>query len=389
MTTFFLTCLLSSRGAMDSAECNVEGEYIKNLQQQIYFLELEANLLRKQTKKATDLQPQLTLEADHLYRKLLDLRSECDSLKLEVKRKYAHILMLQRDQEALGEQIREAEDSHSKERQQLIENIVQLKKGKELTDRRMTQKEMDTLLNKQELERELISVTNSSQRITALQTQLKQRMEQQKELEEQLSQKRMELLKVNSARHEMEEKLIKHSAETQNLLSLDLRNEISFLHQQIREKHLLSEQEKVLRQKMVNDCAKLANENNALQTQQLELTKKMEMQKALKEDNYIHSSTSIAQLLSVKNKEEQLIKQVQMQQEFFKKATEHFKDLMGQIDLLLSGNGVEDLRATTLSSQIAEMQAILVKEEQINTELRRDKTLLVDHISSLQSQIVL
>ncbi|XP_066447311.1 putative leucine-rich repeat-containing protein DDB_G0290503 isoform X2 [Eleutherodactylus coqui] len=386
MTTFFLTCLLSSRGAMDSAECNVEGEYIKNLQQQIYFLELEANLLRKQTKKATDLQPQLTLEADHLYRKLLDLRSECDSLKLEVKRKYAHILMLQRDQEALGEQIREAEDSHSKERQQLIENIVQLKKGKELTDRRMTQKEMDTLLNKQELERELISVTNSSQRITALQTQLKQRMEQQKELEEQLSQKRMELLKVNSARHEMEEKLIKHSAETQNLLSLDLRNEISFLHQQIREKHLLSEQEKVLRQKMVNDCAKLANENNALQTQQLELTKKMEM-KALKEDNYIHSSTSIAQLLSVKNKEEQLIKQVQMQQEFFKKATEHFKDLMGQIDLLLSGNGVEDLRATTLSSQIAEMQAILVKEEQINTELRRDKTLLVDHISSLQSQI--
>ncbi|KAG9462968.1 hypothetical protein GDO78_022732, partial [Eleutherodactylus coqui] len=111
------------------------------------------------------------------------------------------------------------------------------------------------------------------------------------------------------------------------------RNEISFLHQQIREKHLLSEQEKVLRQKMVNDCAKLANENNALQTQQLELTKKMEMQKALKEDNYIHSSTSIAQLLSVKNKEEQLIKQVQMQQEFFKKATEHFKDLMGQVKL--------------------------------------------------------
>lgn len=30
---------------MDSAKFKVEGEYIKNLQQQIYFLELEANFL--------------------------------------------------------------------------------------------------------------------------------------------------------------------------------------------------------------------------------------------------------------------------------------------------------------------------------------------------------
>ncbi|XP_044147624.1 myosin-11-like [Bufo gargarizans] len=365
----------------------MEAEYIKNLQQQIYFLELEANFLREQTKKAADLQPQLTLEADHLLRKLLDLRSECEGLKLEVKRKDAHMLMLQRDQESFRGQIREAEDSHSKEKQHLIEDVVQLKKGKELTDRRISQKEMEILLNKQELEREMVIVSNSGQRITALQTQLKQRMEQQKEMENQLSQKRMELLKVTSARHEMEEKLIKHTAVTQNQLTPDLRNEISFLHQQIREKDLLSEQERVLRQKMMSDCAELTNENNALQTQLLELTKQLEIQKALKEDNYTHSSTNVAQLLHVKDKEEQLIKQVQLQQVLLKKEKEHFKDLMGQIDLVLSGNDLQDLRTNTLSSQIAEIQAMLVKEEQINTEFRRDKTLLVDHISSLQTQI--
>ncbi|XP_044147101.1 trichohyalin-like [Bufo gargarizans] len=308
----------------------MEAEYIKNLQQQIYFLELEANFLREQTKKAADLQPQLTLEADHLLRKLLDLRSECEGLKLEVKRKDAHMLMLQRDQESFRGQIREAEDSHSKEKQHLIEDVVQLKKGKELTDRRISQKEMEILLNKQELEREMVIVSNSGQRITALQTQLKQRMEQQKEMENQLSQKRMELLKVTSARHEMEEKLIKHTAVTQNQLTPDLRNEISFLHQQIREKDLLSEQERVLRQKMMSDCAELTNENNALQTQLLELTKQLEIQKALKEDNYTHSSTNVAQLLHVKDKEEQLIKQVQLQQVLLKKEKEHFKDLMGQ-----------------------------------------------------------
>ncbi|XP_069829768.1 cilia- and flagella-associated protein 58-like isoform X2 [Dendropsophus ebraccatus] len=317
---------------------------------------------------------------------VLDLRSECESMKLEVKRQDAHILMLQRDQDSLGGQIREAEDSHSKEKQQLIEDIVQLKKAKELTDRRMSQKEMEMLLNKQEVEREMNTVTSNDQRIAALQTQLKQRLEQQKEMENQLSQKRMEVLKANSARHEMEEKLMKHTVVTQNQLTSDSRNEISFLHQQIREKELLSEQERVLRQKMMIDCAELTSENNALQAQLLDLTKQLNI-RALKEDAFTHSSTSVAQLLSVRSKEEQLIKQVQLQQALLEKEKEHFKDLMGQIDLLLSGNDRHDLRTTTLNSQIAEIQAILDKEEQINTELKRDKTLLVDHVSSLQTQI--
>ncbi|XP_071997718.1 uncharacterized protein [Engystomops pustulosus] len=372
---------------MDTAKFKVEGEYIKNLQQQIYFLELEANFLRERNKKATELQPKLALEADNLYRKLLDLRSEWEGLLLEVKRKDAHILMLQRDQESLRGQIKQAEDSYSKEKQQLIEDIVQLKKGKELSDRHLSQKEMEILLNKQELECEMVHITNNDQKILTLQTQLKQRIEQQKEMEKQLTQKRMELLKVNAARHEMEEKLIKHTAVTQNQLTLDLRNEISFLHQQIREKDLLSEQERVLRQKMISDSAELTTENNGLQAQLLELTKQLEIQKALKEDNYTHSSTSVAQLLSVKDNEEQLAKQVQIQKALLEKEKEHFKDLIGQMDLLLSRNDLQDLRTTTISSQIAEMQAMLAKEENINTELRRDKTLLVDHISSLQTQI--
>ncbi|XP_075124087.1 uncharacterized protein LOC142197585 [Leptodactylus fuscus] len=251
----------------------------------------------------------------------------------------------------------------------------------------MSQKEMEILLNKQELERELVNVVNIDERINALQTQVKQRMEQKKDMENQLSQKRMELLKVNADRHEMEEKLIKHTAVTQNQLTHDLRNEISFLHQQIREKDLLSEQDRVLRQKMMRDCAELTNESNELQTQLLELTKQLDIEKALKKDSYTHSSSSFAQLLSVKDKEDQLTKQIQLQQAFLEKEKEHFKDLIKQSDLMLNRNDLQDLRSTTLRSQIAELQAMLVKEEQINTELKRDKTLLVDHISSLQTQI--
>ena len=48
----------------------MEAEYIKNLQQQIYFLELEAEYLRDQSKKATDIHPRMTREADRMMFKL-------------------------------------------------------------------------------------------------------------------------------------------------------------------------------------------------------------------------------------------------------------------------------------------------------------------------------
>ena len=48
----------------------IESDYIKNLQQQVYFLELEANYLREQAKKATDMHPKMTAEAERMLYKL-------------------------------------------------------------------------------------------------------------------------------------------------------------------------------------------------------------------------------------------------------------------------------------------------------------------------------
>ncbi|KAM4771012.1 uncharacterized protein WCC33_002810 [Rhinophrynus dorsalis] len=374
---------------MESSISTVEAEYIKNLQQQIYFLELEASFLYPlpATKKAKNLQPRLTSETEHMNRKLQELQSQYDGLKLEVKRRDANLLALQRDEDRIREQVNIAEESHSKEKQNLVEEIVRLKKMKEHTDLQISQKEMEILHSKQELERELASLTNSEQKAHSLQSQIKQRSEQQKAVENQLSEKRMEILKVNSAMHEMEEKLFKHTAATQDQITLDLRNEISFLHQQIREKDLLSEQEHVLRSKMSSDCAALSAENNALQKQLMELNKQLDIQRTFKEESYSYDSSSILQLLSVKDREEQLNNEVKWQQELLQLEKKHFKDIMEQITVLQSGNVLQGLNVNTVSSQIEELKSMLAKEEQINTELRRDKTLLVDHVSNLQTQI--
>ena len=49
---------------------DVEAEYIKNLQQQIHFLELEADFLREQAQKATNIHPKMTKEAEKMMYKL-------------------------------------------------------------------------------------------------------------------------------------------------------------------------------------------------------------------------------------------------------------------------------------------------------------------------------
>ncbi|KAM9316663.1 uncharacterized protein PAF06_007722 [Gastrophryne carolinensis] len=385
----------------------VEAQYIKNLQEQIYFLEREAGFLypflcnkklnvgvsltliitREQTKKATDLQPQLTMEAELLLKKLTELRSDTEGLKLEVKRKDANLLLLHRDQEHVQGQIKDTQASYTKEKKKLLEEIVQLKKMKELSDKQISEKEIAILHSKQELEREILGLTDTNQRVQGLQAQLKLRSKNQEEMESQLSQRRMELLKLNSAKHGMEEKLLKHTATTQSQLTHDLRNEISFLHQQLCEKDLLSEQDRVLKIKMMDDCASLSRENSELQAELLELTKQLELQRALKAENYTHASSSITQLLGVKDREEQLSREVKRQQAVLEQEKERVKDLMGQMDLLLSGSMLQGLSTNTLGSHIAELQAKLAKEEQINTELLRDKTLLVDHVCQLQNKI--
>ena len=48
----------------------MEKEYIRNLQQQIYFLELECDYLRDQANKVVEVPNHITLEAEKLIKKL-------------------------------------------------------------------------------------------------------------------------------------------------------------------------------------------------------------------------------------------------------------------------------------------------------------------------------
>ncbi|XP_048360261.1 centromere-associated protein E-like [Sphaerodactylus townsendi] len=157
---------------MENKSSSAEFEYIKSLQRQVYFLELEANFLHEQTKKAASLHPQVTSEMEHRLQKLRELQSQSDGLQLELKRKESHLNMQRLERERLSSQIHVTDEHYSKEKQTLLEEIMQLKRQKARKDQHISSKEMEILHVKQELEQQKMNLSNSEKAILVLQAKV-------------------------------------------------------------------------------------------------------------------------------------------------------------------------------------------------------------------------
>ncbi|XP_013920819.1 PREDICTED: uncharacterized protein LOC106548039 [Thamnophis sirtalis] len=208
---------------MENTSLCIESEYIKNLQQQIYFLELEAKFLREQTKKAINTQPLLACEMEHMLQTLQTMQCKADNLDLELKRKKdgLNILMMERNQ--LNNQISMANEQYLKEKQGLIDEIRQWKRKKAEKDEQISAKQFEISYAKQELEEQQMNLKNKEQTILMLKTKGTQQLERQKAMELQLSEKKREFLEMQSAVHEMEGKILKKTAAMHDQIARELR----------------------------------------------------------------------------------------------------------------------------------------------------------------------
>ncbi|XP_060114667.1 putative uncharacterized protein DDB_G0268364 [Heteronotia binoei] len=324
---------------------------------------------------------------EHMLRKLRELQAQSDGLQLELKRKESHLNVQHIARERLSSQLHVADEHHSREKQALVEEIIQLKRQKVHKDRLISAKEMEILRAKQELEQKKMNLNNSEQAILVLQAKVKHQSEQERMMEMELSEKREEFLKLQSTVQTMEDKIFMKIAAVQEHITHKLRNEISFLHQQIRQKELQAEQKCLLRSKIMDDYAALTKENATLQTQLLELNKQMDIERALQEESYTSHTASIAQCLRVKDHQENLQREIKRHQELLKQEKNTLQDLKEEISNLENRNRYLYLSVTTINSQVAEMRAMVSKEEQNQLQLKRDKALLIDLISTLENKL--
>lgn len=373
--------------ANDTDSVGIEAEYIKNLQQQIYFLELETNYLREQARKATDLHPKMSAEAERMLAKLRQMQAEMDGLTLEKKRKESSITLLVTDKDKLEERLKEEEDARARDKRMLMDEIIDLKKVITKLEAEGSFKDSQLLEAKNELDKSATALKNAETKIIALKSQLEQRIEQHKMTQINLDEKRSELLSAETQLRSLEEKYYNSTVNLQDKVTNDLREEIRVLRQRQKEAELSAEQERHLRTKMSDDSSSLVRENSVLNQQVIELTKQLEREKNLRDEIETRHSGNISEMVQVKEKEKEIKFELEYTQEQLRKEQEKAKQYQEQVSFKESVTTQHELQLNTARSRVTELTGMHETLERENNQLRKDKSLLVDHVADVQKKL--
>ncbi|XP_021377507.1 ELKS/Rab6-interacting/CAST family member 1-like isoform X2 [Mizuhopecten yessoensis] len=366
---------------------NIEAEYIKNLQQQIYFLELESNYLREQARKATEMHPHMTAEAERMLVKLRAMQSEMDNAQLECKSKDSSIAQSICERERLAERIRDEEVNHQRNKRQLMDEIIALKKTRDALEHDMSNKDAQVSEARRELDMSATAIRNAELKISTLKTQLDQRTEQHKMTQIALDEKRSECLSTETQLREIEEKYYNNTVQIQDKLSNDLREEIRLLRQKLKETEMNADHDRYLKSKMSEDSTNLARENALLEQKLQELESRFIREKEIRESQETRHGSHVSELVQLRDKEKEARFELQHTQDLLRKEQErnrlYSEKLVKQEAVATS----LDLSVNTSRSRITELESYQSGVEHENAQLRKDKTLLVDHVSDLQRKL--
>ncbi|XP_039255756.1 uncharacterized protein LOC120332555 [Styela clava] len=365
----------------------VESEYIKNLQQQIYFLELETTYLRDQAKKATDIQPKLVKEADQMMTQLKERHSETNDLKIEVSRKDASISMLTNEKNRLDQELRAKVTTFDVDRGMLREEIIQLKKLKDVADRDIARKDSEIVNLRQELDRTNSDLRHTQHNLALVQSQLDQRITQHTETALLLEGKREENLRLQSDMHASEERHFQQTATMQEQITRDLQTEIRGLRQQVREKELAFSQERILKDKLLGDVSKLTQENTAVQSQILELSKQLDRERILRGERETRAMSHTSQIAYLKGQDEVKSLESRKLLDMIEIQKQRCRELENQILKMQDNMSHTNFQGETVRSRLTELESRFARVDTENTQLRHDKQLLVEHVANIQRSL--
>ncbi|XP_045216579.2 ELKS/Rab6-interacting/CAST family member 1-like isoform X2 [Mercenaria mercenaria] len=365
----------------------IEAEYIKNLQQQIYFLELETNYLREQAQKATDMHPKMSAEAERMLAKLRSMQADMDGYQLENKRKESSISIITREKDHLTERLREEENARARDKRMLMDEVIDLKKTIAKMEGEISFKDSQLLDARNELDKSATALKNAETKIITLKSQLEQRIEQHKMTQISLDEKRSELLSVETQLKTTEEKYYNSTVNLQDKVVNDLREEICDLRHKLKEAEMSAEQERHLRSKMSDDSSSVVRENATLHQQVVEMTKQLEREKNLRDEIESRHQANISEMVQCKDREKELRFELEYAKEGWNKEVEKVKQYQEQLTFKDSVTTQHELQLNTARSRVTELSSMHEHLEKENTHLRKDKSLLVDHVAELQKKM--
>ncbi|XP_077349052.1 uncharacterized protein LOC143997346 isoform X1 [Lithobates pipiens] len=365
----------------------IESEYIKNLQKQVYLLELEASFLRKQARKVTHNQPRLTAEAEQKVAELKELQSQISTMQLELAMKENSISVVKGELEAQRRHLQNVSDNNMREKTVLVEDTTQVKKLTDVSTQDFTYKEEQHKSILHELHNTIGSVKEKERELRLLQTQLQEQTKQHETVEAQLTEKRSECLSVQATILQLEEQYVATAQSVQERIVFQLRKEAEKLRTQLKEKQLAADEDKYLRNKLAEDCGRLTKENAHFLARISETTKQLEEERQLRENESLNLTKRVSELVSGKENERQLELKLSHWRRLVQDEKEKVAAAQEQVLQLEQGRKSVEMAGSSLHKQLTDLQSKHSGLQQENSLLRVEKNHLVEHISQLHKQI--
>ncbi|XP_075439161.1 uncharacterized protein LOC142482647 isoform X2 [Ascaphus truei] len=365
----------------------IETEYIQNLQKQVYLLELETSFLRDQARKATSIQPKLTSEAEQVIMQMKELQSQINIMQMELSMKETSIGAVREENESLHRHLQSLSDANMREKSLLLEDVMQLKKLAEVSTQDIAHKEEERKKIHHELQSTIHSVQEKEWHIQSLQSQLQEQIKQHEGVEATLVEKRSDFLRLQAALYQLEEKYLTTAQSIQDRIGSELGKEADKLRYQLKDKQLSADEDTYLRNKMAEDCGRLTKENGVLQSQVLEATKQLEREWQLREGESKSRTKRISELTSGKEKERHLELTLSHLKRLVQDEMDKVFTAQEQMLHIQQGRKSVELNALSFGSQLTDLEKRHSRVQLENSQLRMEKTHLVEHISELHKQI--
>ncbi|TFK10911.1 developmentally-regulated GTP-binding protein 2 [Platysternon megacephalum] len=366
---------------------SIEAEYIKNLQKEVYLLELETSFLREQAKKATGIQPKISTQAEKVLQKMKELQSEINTAQLELGKKENSTKFFDAENQAMHKRLQTLSDANTREKLLLMEDVTKLKKLAEIVIQDISHKEAELLEVQQELQRAINSMKEKEHNLHHLENQLHQQIQHHQDTEAKLVENRSECVRVQALLHQLEEKYLTSSQSMQQHIAKELREEAEKLRQQLKEKELSADEDKYLRNKMAEDCGYLTKENGFLQSQVLEATRQLDRERQLREEESTCRTRRISEIAREKEKGRQLEMELTYVKRLLQDERQKALTAQEQVLHLQQERKSVNLNGQSLHSQLKDLERRWSRAQLENSKLRTEKTHLVEHISQLHKQI--
>ncbi|RDD42106.1 hypothetical protein TrispH2_005786 [Trichoplax sp. H2] len=364
----------------------IENEYIKNLQQQIYYLELETGYLKDQLQKKPKGDPEMSVSLTQLDPNSgVELfQKEIQRFRKELDQKNAALELMDSERQKLIAQLDNVRDAYLAEKKSLVEQNVSLKRWREAHAKDIQKLEKQIVDAQYEIQKISVGKSDVENRIKILESQIDQYTDENKQLSLTLENKRSECIKLQTKLQQQENQLYGIDRETQEELINELKREIETLRNDLKSAQINSNQDRHLRKKIADDCEQLIKENSALNTQLLELRKKADLDFQTREKR---TDTSFHELITLQESEKHNQEEIKRLKESLRQEQLRVKDCLRQLtsqEHIITKAQMDREDVSQKQIDLEERNNLIESE---NVTLRRDMIMLSDRITSLQETL--